>query len=124
MEEKVILVVDDSPLAPCAVREVLVPLGYKVERAVNEADALDKLANASIALVLVDMRTPCASGLEVVRALSDIDDSESQVPVVILSAEGQPHLIEKARNAGVAAWLVKPFDPNLFATAINGYCRT
>lgn len=116
-QERVILVVDDSSLAPCAVREALVPLGYRVALAVDKTDALNQLANeASISLVLVDMRTPSIVGRDVVRALEESKLGKTAVPIVVLSAEGQPHIIEKAESAGSIAWLVKPFDPKVFGT--------
>ena len=51
----------------------------------------------------MDIKMPVMDGLTAAAALEDL------VPVVILSAFSQPELVERARDAGVSAYLVKPF---------------
>ncbi len=43
----------------------------------------------------------------------------SGVPILILTTEGRPELIEKARKAGAKGWIIKPFKPDLLLAAVK-----
>ncbi len=58
-------------------------------------------------LVILDVKMPGADGLAAARAIRDLD---LRVAVLILTAFSQRNLIDEARDAGVVAYLVKPFQ--------------
>jgi response regulator NasT len=58
-------------------------------------------------LVILDVKMPGSDGLAAARAIRDL---EMKVAVLILTAFSQRNLIDEARDAGVAAYLVKPFQ--------------
>ena len=61
------------------------------------------------AVILLDLHLPDVSGEEVLRELQD-DPATATIPVVILSADATPRVIERVRAAGAAAYLTKPVD--------------
>lgn len=111
-----VLVIDDSLMVRRQVGGTLKNLGYVVLEAVDGLDALEKLdANKDVRLIVCDVNMPRMSGMEFLERHSV---SGSQVPVVMLTTEGEPDLIQRAKGLGAKGWLLKPFKPEfLEATA-------
>ena len=101
-----ILIVDDDRVILHILAEGLRELGYEVATAVCGADAL-RLARASAYdLVVLDMRMPEMSGLEVAQELN----KANLAPFVFLSAFGDEAVVRDAAEAGALGYLVKPVD--------------
>jgi two-component system chemotaxis response regulator CheY len=116
---KRILVVDDSETVRQLVGMTLQQAGYETVEAVDGADGLSKLStDASISMVICDINMPRMNGLEMIEKLAE-SKTIKKVPVVMLTTEGQPALIQRARQAGVKGWIVKPFKPDLLLAAVN-----
>ena len=111
-----VMVIDDSLMVRKQVATALSGLGYRVVEAVDGLDALEKLeASPDTRLIVCDVNMPRMNGLEFLERLKA---QGSAVPVVMLTTEGQPELIQRAKSLGAKAWLVKPFKPEfLVATA-------
>ena len=111
-----ILVIDDSMLVRKQVGNALKAQGYAIVEAVDGVDALDKLDNnPDTRLVVCDVNMPRMNGLEFLEQLAT---RRTGLPVVMLTTEGQPELIQRAKALGAVGWLVKPFKPEfLLATA-------
>jgi len=111
-----ILVIDDSMLVRKQVGNALKAQGYAIVEAVDGVDALDKLdSNPDTRLVVCDVNMPRMNGLEFLEQLAT---RRTGLPVVMLTTEGQPELIQRAKALGAVGWLVKPFKPEfLLATA-------
>lgn len=108
-----ILVVDDSLMVRKQVGTALKGLGYAVLEAVDGLDALDKLNGApDTRLIVCDVNMPRMNGLEFLEKLSALGNG---VPVVMLTTEGQPELIQRAKSLGAKGWLVKPFKAEFLA---------
>jgi two-component system, chemotaxis family, chemotaxis protein CheY len=117
-----VLVVDDSMLVRRQVGAALKGEGYEVVEAVDGFDALEKLAgNPGTRLIVCDVNMPRMNGLEFLEQLSSRGNS---VPVVMLTTEGQPELIQKAKSLGAKGWLVKPFKPDYLAAAAKKFAPT
>jgi CheY-like chemotaxis protein len=100
-----ILVVDDEEPVRTSVAEILRAAGYKVAEAVDGQDALDLLESGSVTVLLLDIRMPRRTGIEVLQAL------DSPPNVILMSAyrfEG-----EDRRSVGhkVFSHLMKPVAP-------------
>ncbi len=108
-----ILIIDDSLMVRKQVGAALVKAGYTVVEAVDGADGLDKLAaNADVSLVVCDVNMPRMSGLEFLEAV------RKDLPVVMLTTEGQPETMRQAKSLGAKGWILKPFKAEiLVATA-------
>ena len=114
---KKILVVDDSDTVRYQVRQSLGPAGYDVLEAIDGLDGLEKLrGNTDLAAVLCDVNMPRMSGLEMVATAH----SEGLgTPIIMLTSEGQPSLIRRAKESGARGWIVKPFKLDLLVAAVN-----
>ena len=100
-----ILVADDEEPIRTSVAEILRAAGYSVAEAVDGQDALDLLESGSVSVLLLDIRMPRRTGIEVLQAL------ESPPSVILMSAyrfEG-----EDKRSVGhkVFSHLMKPVAP-------------
>ena len=108
-----ILVIDDSLMVRKQVGAALKGLGYSVVEAVDGLDALEKLESSpDTRLIVCDVNMPRMNGLEFLERLST---RGSGVPVVMLTTEGQPELIQRAKSLGAKGWIVKPFKPEFLA---------
>ncbi|HDX8617959.1 TPA: response regulator, partial [Aeromonas dhakensis] len=110
-----ILVVDDEPINLHILRHLLQPCGYRILPSSDGHDALAKLAQEPVDLILLDVMMPTLSGFDVCRRLREQHPKE-KLPVLLLTALNQPKDIEEGFNAGANDYLVKPFcKEELFA---------
>jgi len=110
-----VLVIDDSLMVRQQVGRALAAGGFAMVEAIDGVDALQKLAaSPEIRLVVCDVNMPRMNGIEFLERLNA---SGSSVPVVMLTTEGQPELIQRAKSLGAKGWIVKPFKPELLVAA-------
>jgi CheY-like chemotaxis protein len=110
-----ILVVDDEPLIAMALEAALEDAGYQVLTAANGRHALERLAEASADLVLLDMMMPIMSGPALLKAMAS-DPSLEDIPVIILSSLPEPTI--RAQADGAAEILRKPYTEDEVLDAI------
>ncbi len=109
-----ILIADDEPLIRVDLKELLEDLGHTVvAEAKNGKEALDLIDQETPDLVILDIKMPEINGIDVAASISQ------QYPVIILTAYTERHLIERAREAGVMAYLSKPFREGDISPAIE-----
>jgi two-component system chemotaxis response regulator CheY len=114
---KKILVVDDSATVRQQVGLALSQAGFEIVEAVDGIDGVEKVTQLTdISLVICDVNMPRMSGLEMLEKLRE-NKKNSSVPVVMLTTEGQPELVERAKKAGAKGWIVKPFKAELLVAA-------
>src|SRR5271169_3305927 len=105
MMDKRVVIADDESIIRLDLKEMLEGDGYLVVgEAARGDDALALIREHRPDLALLDIKMPGLDGVEVARELKG-----SGTTVVILTAFSQRSLIESARDAGVVAYLVKPF---------------
>ena len=111
-----ILIADDEPLIRLDLREMLTTLGYNVVGEASDGATAVRLAREQQPdLVLMDIKMPELDGLEAARILT----AENIAPVVLLTAYSQKELVERAQQAGVVGYLVKPFRDSDIQPAIE-----
>jgi two-component system chemotaxis response regulator CheY len=109
MSEK-ILVIDDSRMVRQQVGRALEGAGFTVVEATDGADALEKLAaTPETRMIVCDVNMPRMSGIEF---LENIQAQGLRLAVVMLTTEGQPEMIARAKSLGAKGWIVKPFKPD------------
>jgi two-component system chemotaxis response regulator CheY len=102
-----VLVVDDSAMIRRRVKELLVGAGYEVLEAGDGWEGHEAVtAHPGLSLIIADINMPRMSGLEMLKA---IRAEANNVPVLMLTTEGNAQVMLNARAAGAAAWLIKPF---------------
>jgi DNA-binding NtrC family response regulator len=102
-----ILIIDDEPYLPHQFARYLRKHGYEVYTAADGEAGLTELQRSDIDLVLLDLRLPKISGLDV---LTQIRQSEPDLPVVILTAYGDVQTAVSAMKLGAFDYLLKGFD--------------
>jgi two-component system chemotaxis response regulator CheY len=117
--KKTVLVIDDSMTIRLQVRGTLADAGYDVREAPDGSQALNVLGGADQpSLILCDLNMPHMSGLEFLEAFKG-DRSAPPVPVIMLTTDGTPNFIQRAKRAGARGWIVKPFQANMLITAVR-----
>jgi adenylate cyclase len=104
----VILVVDDLPQNVRLLRAVLEPRGYEVASAASGEEALARLSEGGIDLVLLDILMPGLDGYEVCRRVRS-DEATAFLPVVMITASGEQEK-RRAIEAGADDFVTKPFE--------------
>jgi two-component system chemotaxis response regulator CheY len=115
---KKILVVDDSATVRQQVGMALTQAGYIVLEAGDGVEGLAVLDKGGIAMVICDVNMPRMNGLDMLEQLRR-DPRHVRVPVVMLTTEGQPNLVQRAKRAGAKGWIVKPFKADLMIAAVG-----
>jgi DNA-binding NtrC family response regulator len=111
-----ILVVEDDPEMLDLLTDELSDEGYRVTRAVNGSDALDKVSSAEYDAVITDLKMPEVGGLEL---LPDLKKTCPNTPVIVITAFGEwPTLIE-AYEKGVCDFITKPFKMHDLKEAVK-----
>jgi len=103
-----VLVVDDDPVVGKSFNRVLSGKGYVVVTAEDGYYALEKLQAERYDMVFTDLRMPGLDGLEVAER---VRARQPWMPVVIVTGYGTRASEERARAAGVSAFLQKPLSP-------------
>jgi two-component system chemotaxis response regulator CheY len=110
-----ILVIDDSLMVRQQVSRALTGAGFSILEACDGLDAHQKLATSpDVRLIVCDVNMPRMNGIEFLEKLSAIG---AKIPVVMLTTEGQPELIQRAKSLGAKGWIVKPFKPEMLIAA-------
>src|SRR5664279_797218 len=103
-----VVIAEDEAIIRLDLKEILLDEGYDVVGETGRGDeAVDLVRDNHPDLVILDVKMPGSDGLAAARAIRDLD---IKVAVLILTAFSQRNLIDEARDAGVAAYLVKPFQ--------------
>jgi two-component system, chemotaxis family, chemotaxis protein CheY len=114
---KKIIVIDDSVAVRQQVGMALKQAGFDVVEAVDGEQGLATIRGTKdAAMAICDVNMPKMSGLEVLESLSK---SGSQLPVLMLTTEGKPELVERAKKNGAKGWIVKPFKAELLIAAVK-----
>jgi two-component system, chemotaxis family, chemotaxis protein CheY len=105
-----ILLVDDEPVALDVCTKLLARAGlFDVDRANNGKEALLKLPQRLYGAVISDWNMPELTGLELVWRIRS-EDRWAKLPFIMTSVDGTLERAKVARQAGVDAFLIKPFD--------------
>jgi two-component system chemotaxis response regulator CheY len=107
---KTVLIVDDSPTMRQMVSDTLRRAGYVVVAAINGEDALKRLADVSVRLVITDFNMPVMGGIALIQRLRARPEFRF-TPILVLTTESEDKRKQEGRAAGATGWVVKPFDP-------------
>jgi two-component system, response regulator PdtaR len=116
VERTRVIIADDESLIRMDLREMLTNQGYLVIGEAGDGRSAVNLARELRPdIVIMDIKMPDLDGIEAAQLLTQ----ERLAPVLLLSAYSQQELIQRASQAGVAGYLVKPFRENDLAPAIE-----
>jgi DNA-binding response OmpR family regulator len=118
-----ILIAEDDNVLRQLLANKLKRTGYDVGEAVDGEEALRRLRERAVDLLLLDVLMPAKNGMEVLEEMRK-DPTLKDVPVIIVSNSGQPFEIDRARSLGVKDFLIKAtFDPKEVIEKVNAVLR-
>ena len=129
-----ILIVDDSATVRAQLSTVLLGAGFLVMEAADGVESMERILRSGVSpggdnvaadpvsLVILDVNMPRKNGIEVLESLH-ADPQNSSIPVLVLTTEGQPEWIARARELGAKGWMVKPFRPEQLLAAARKLAR-
>ena len=116
---KKVMVVDDSRTVRQQLGVLLTEAGYEVIEASDGVDGAEKIGQTTdLAMVICDVNMPRMDGIQMLSMLR-ADPKNANLSVLMLTTEGQPELIAKAKAAGARGWIVKPFKPDMLLGAVR-----
>lgn len=104
----VVLVVDDQEVNIRVVGQLLVRAGYDIVPAMNGEQALERANASQPDLILLDMRMPGMSGMEVLAEFKE-SPKTADIPVIFLTADNERENVGRALAAGAVDYITKPF---------------
>ena len=116
MERTRVIIADDESVIRTDLREMLTTLGYLVVGDVGDGESAVNLARElKPDVVIMDIKMPNMDGIEAARLLTQ----EKIAPVLLLTAYSQRDLVDRAKEAGVVGYLVKPFREQEIVPAVD-----
>ena len=105
---KSVLVIDDESSVGTLLKINLRQKGFNVETAESGAEGILKAEKKHFDLIILDVALPGMDGIEICQTLKELD-RYSVVPIVMISSRSDSVTMEKAKLAGAAEYMVKPF---------------
>jgi len=115
---KRIMTVDDSASVRQLISFTLKQHGYEVVEAVNGIEALKKLKQEKMDMLITDINMPQIDGISLIKIVRE-DPLYRLIPILILTTESQIEKKDAAKAVGATGWIVKPFRPDQLVSAIR-----
>jgi two-component system chemotaxis response regulator CheY len=112
------MIVDDSASLRQVVNIALREAGYEVLEACDGVDALGKLDGRRLNLMISDVNMPNMDGISLVQRVKSMQ-AYQYLPIIMLTTESQEDAKRRGKEAGVKAWVVKPFNPEQMLNAVS-----
>jgi len=122
MSGKLLLIEDDSRLAQM-VADYLSPQGFECIHAGDGQTGLSRVQDGQIDLVVLDLMLPDMDGLQVCQRIRGLHGHVSQVPILMLTAKGDPMDRIIGLELGADDYLPKPFEPRELLARIKAIFR-
>ncbi|MDD2900843.1 MAG: response regulator [Syntrophales bacterium] len=117
-----VLIVDDSATMRALIRKVLVISGFDIGEyfeGANGQEALGILEHNWVDIILSDIHMPGMDGAALVETLKD-HKLWRNIPVVLITTESRPEVINPFLNLGVQDYIQKPFRPETIRKKLTG----
>jgi two-component system, OmpR family, phosphate regulon response regulator OmpR len=122
MSAHLLMIEDDTRLAQM-VGEYLGQSGFVFSHAADGLGGLEKVREQAVDLVILDLMLPDIDGLEVCRRIRALPDERARVPVLMLTAKGDPMDRIVGLELGADDYLPKPFEPRELLARIRAILR-
>ncbi|MCA9216753.1 MAG: response regulator [Planctomycetales bacterium] len=113
-----VLIVDDDQDHSEALAHGLAKQGFQplIARTVSTAVLMTGMYRPRV--IILDVNLPDGSGLELCESLNDAPET-CDIPVIVLSGNGEADIVRRARHAGCDFYIHKPHDPKALLTLVN-----
>ena len=119
---RIIMTVDDSASMRQMVSFTLRKADYQVVEAVDGQDAVNKLEQYKLDMLITDLNMPNMDGIELIKKVR-IHPHYQYIPIIIVTTESQTIKKLEGKAAGATGWIVKPFKPEQLLTVIKRVLR-
>lgn len=109
--KKVVLTIDDVSMNLVVIKSLLSPY-FDVRLAKSGELALSILRNVKVDLILLDIEMPGMSGFDFINVIHKIPYNRA-IPIILVTSHANERSIEKALEAGVRDYIVKPVDADI-----------
>jgi two-component system chemotaxis response regulator CheY len=116
--QRKILTADDSKSVRQMISFTLRRAGYEIREAEDGAAALSMLQTEAMDLLITDLDMPQLGGLELIGEVRKLP-GRRKMPILILTTESDAGIKDRARTAGAAGWITKPFTPKQLIGAVE-----
>lgn len=111
-----VLIADDDPIIRLDLKQMLENLEYEVVAEAGDGQqAVTAARETKPDICILDVKMPVMDGIEAVSIITE----ENIAPTILLTAYSDRELVDRAKDAGVFAYLVKPFKPSDLPPAIE-----
>lgn len=111
------LVADDAKMMRTIIRRTLESMGMEtIVEAEDGSQAIEAFRSDVFDIVLTDWNMPFMTGLEVLKAIRAED---TEIPVIVITTEGQQQNVMEAVQAGVSDYILKPFEADTLKAKIE-----
>jgi two-component system chemotaxis response regulator CheY len=116
---KRVLIVDDSATTRALIVSTVEEMdGYETIEAPSGFEALKRLPQQPLDLIVTDINMPDINGLEIVHFVKHHPQYQS-IPMIIVSTESSEEDVRKGLSLGAAAYVKKPFEPEFLRSTIR-----
>jgi len=119
--DKVILCVEDNLINQEIMEDIITKKGYRYIAAYDGNEALEKLKDHPVDLILMDIQMPEKNGYEITRIIRNMDEPVKSVPIIGITAYTIYEDREKCIQAGMNDYLSKPLDIEKFYEILDCY---
>jgi len=116
-----VLVVDDNPTNSKFMGVLLSRLTCEVLYAENGQQAIDRVIQNDLDLILMDINMPVMNGLSATRAIRVLGGSKALVPIIVITADTTPEVQVQAMEAGATSFMTKPVQIAKFRELVAPY---
>ncbi|MDT8441445.1 MAG: response regulator [Desulfuromonadales bacterium] len=118
---KRVMTVDDSATVRQILKMTLEEASYQVFQAEDGQDALEKLIDQEIDLLVTDLNMPRLDGIELIKQVRQ-SPGRRFLPIIMLTSESHPEKKQAGKAAGASGWIVKPFKPTQLLAVVRMVC--
>jgi two-component system chemotaxis response regulator CheY len=115
---KTIMIIDDAVSIRGLASMTLENSGYQVVEAYDGRDALEKISQEKVDMIITDLNMPNMDGIALIQHLK-ADPRYKFIPIAILTKETESEKKQQGQEAGAKAWIPKPFKPKTILNVVK-----
>ena len=119
-----ILLAEDDSINALLAKSLLAKQGHIVTHVEDGMEAVNSMRTHRFDMVFMDLHMPVMDGLTALKEIRSMKGPSSIIPIVVLSADGQNAIKDKALSAGATDFLVKPMDPDALCDLLRRVSAT
>ncbi len=107
---RTIITAEDSSSLRGLMSSTLQEAGYQVIEAYDGQEALERLAEQEVGMLITDLNMPRLDGIDLIREVRK-EPANRFLPIVMLTSDTESGRRQEGKEAGASAWIQKPFKP-------------